>query len=206
MPAARRRRCIPAPRGNPLPGATARRGARGDRFERKTQFVCYFGNQLAGGGQLLAAKQLLADGVLLLQLQRGGYLIGQVLHGCLIGLAVKLNSVEIVQLQHSTSSLCANIGIKMAARGPPFPGSLRKKGLRRVSGIAISVLFRKQAAIPVAIPLTGLSTGIDSVTGPVACTFSSDFVPRFNKYMPMAEELDTFGSVNSRRARFPRGT
>src|SRR5580704_9010286 len=46
---------------------------------------------------------------------------------------------------------------------------------------------------------------MDSVTDPATCTLSSDLVPRFRRYMPMPDELETLGSVNSRRRRISAG-
>ena len=76
-------------------------GERRDGLQRRAEFVGDVGDQLAGGGQLLTAEQLLPHGVLFLQLQRGCDLVGQVLHGRLFALAEIMEAPGVVNLQHT---------------------------------------------------------------------------------------------------------
>ena len=60
-------------------------GQRHDGVQRRPQLVGHARNQLARRRQFFTSKELLAHGVLLLERQRGRDLIGQVLHGGLLG-------------------------------------------------------------------------------------------------------------------------
>ena len=143
--------------------------------------------------------------MLLLKFQRGGHLVRQMLHGRLIGVAVIANPLGVVQFQHSHQFALREHWNKDGRARPARRLSLRKNGLRRVSGMAISVRLRKQAAIPAAMPLLGLPSSMDSMAAPEACTLSSDFVPRFSRYIPVPEEAETLGSVISSRRRISAG-
>ena len=78
-----------------------RGGERRDGLQRRAKLVGHVGDQLAGGGQLLTAEQLLPHGVLFLQLERGGDLVGQVLHGRLLALAEIMEAAGVMNLQHA---------------------------------------------------------------------------------------------------------
>ncbi len=73
----------------------------GDGLQWRAEFVGDVGNQLSRGRQLFAAEQLFAHGMLLLQLERGGDLIGQMLHGGLLALAEIVEPFGVQDRQHA---------------------------------------------------------------------------------------------------------